>query len=116
VATLVIPTIERGKAPMRRKSIQLRKKAQLTIPSEIVEGLNLREGDQLDVVVENGRIILIPTVTIAKDQAWFWTESWQQDEMQAEKDVRDGRLTDIDSREQLDAFFQTLGVEEDADK
>jgi antitoxin MazE len=112
----VIPAIERGKTPMKRKSIQLRKKAQLTIPSDIVEGLNLHEGDQLDVVVENGRIILIPTVTIAKDQAWFWTESWQQGEMQAEKDVRDGRLTDIMSSEQLDTYFLSLGVEEEVDQ
>lgn len=39
--------------------------------------------------------VLIPTVTIAKDQACFRTKSWQQGELQAERDVENDRLTDI---------------------
>ncbi|KRA72748.1 AbrB/MazE/SpoVT family DNA-binding domain-containing protein [Paenibacillus sp. Soil522] len=112
----MVQVAERGWASMRKKSVQLRKKAQVTIPSEIVEGLNLNEGDQLDIIVEDGRIILIPTVTIAKDQAWFWTESWQKGEIQAERDVRDGCLTDITTGEELDAFFNALGIAEDNDE
>jgi antitoxin MazE len=95
---------------MRRKSVQLRKKAKLTIPSEIMEGLNLYEGDQLDILIEDGSNVLIPMVTIVTDQAWFWTESWQEGEVQAEKDVKDGKLTNIMSGKQLDGFFQSLGA------
>ncbi|RTE09941.1 AbrB/MazE/SpoVT family DNA-binding domain-containing protein [Paenibacillus whitsoniae] len=91
-----------------QKFVRLRKKAQLTIPTEIVEQLHLNEGDNLNIQVEDGRIILIPTVTIAKDQAWFWTESWQQGERQAERDAEKGRLTDISDEKELDAFFDTL--------
>ncbi len=38
----------------------LRKKSQITLPSEIVTKLGLSEGDQLDVREENGTIILFP--------------------------------------------------------
>jgi antitoxin MazE len=112
----MVQAAESGVTIMRRKSVQLRKKAQLTIPSEIMEGLNLHEGDQLDILIEDGRIVLIPMVTIVKDQAWFWTESWQEGEAQADKDVKDGRLTNVMNGEQLDDFFQSLGVGEGADK
>lgn len=100
---------------MRKKFVQLRKKAQVAIPSKILEGLNLNKGDQLDIIVEDGRIILIPTVTIAKDQAWFWTESWQKGEIQAERDVRDGCLTDITTGKELEVFFNTLDIAGDND-
>jgi AbrB family looped-hinge helix DNA binding protein len=97
-----------GRGAMMGKSIRLRKKAQLTIPTDVIEQLHLSEGDQLDIRVENGRIILIPTVTIAKDQAWFWTESWQKGEQKADQDVKSGRLTDLSSEEELEEFFRTI--------
>jgi AbrB family looped-hinge helix DNA binding protein len=34
--------------------IDLRKKSQITIPKEIVDELNLNEGDHLEVSVKNG--------------------------------------------------------------
>lgn len=38
----------------------LRKKSQITLPSEIVTKLGLSEGDQLDIKEENGTIMLFP--------------------------------------------------------
>ena len=38
----------------------LRKKSQITLPSEIVTKLGLSEGDQLDIKEENGTILLFP--------------------------------------------------------
>ena len=43
--------------------IELRKKAQITIPKEIVIGLGLTEGDTLDVRLVDG-VILIEPVTV----------------------------------------------------
>lgn len=44
--------------------IELRKKAQITIPKEIVVGLGLAEGDTLDVRLVDGAIVIEPvTVT-----------------------------------------------------
>jgi antitoxin MazE len=91
-----------------KKSVRLRKKGQITIPTDLIELLHLSEGDNLKIGVEDGRIVLVPTVTIAKNQAWFWTESWQEGERKAERDVQNGRMTDISSKEQLDALFDRL--------
>ena len=38
----------------------MRKRSQITIPSEIVAKLGLVEGDQLDVVERDGTIVLFP--------------------------------------------------------
>lgn len=38
----------------------LRKKAQITIPSDIVTKLGLAEGDQLDITEQDGVIMLLP--------------------------------------------------------
>ena len=70
--------------------------------------LHLNEGHNLNIQIEDGRIVLVPTVTIAKNQAWFWTKSWQQGERQAERDVEKGCLTNISGEKDLDAFFDSL--------
>ena len=43
--------------------VTLRKKSQITIPSDIVNKLGLTEGDQFDIVEQNGTILIIPLVT-----------------------------------------------------
>lgn len=44
----------------------LRAKSQITIPSSIVTSLGLKEGDQLDIVEENGSIRIIPVAVYPK--------------------------------------------------
>ena len=38
----------------------LRKKAQITIPNDIVNKLGLSEGDQLDITEKDGMIMILP--------------------------------------------------------
>lgn len=40
--------------------VELKGKSQVTIPKNIVSSLNLNQGDQFEIVEENGKIILIP--------------------------------------------------------
>lgn len=40
--------------------VELKAKSQVTIPKDIVSSLNLKQGDQFEIVEENGKIILIP--------------------------------------------------------
>jgi bifunctional DNA-binding transcriptional regulator/antitoxin component of YhaV-PrlF toxin-antitoxin module len=47
--------------------------------------LDLAEGDQLIVTVEDDRIILTPTSLIPDDQAWFWTPEWRAREAEADE-------------------------------
>jgi len=65
------------------EQIQLRKKAQLTLPQSVREKLGIEEGDFLDVQVKK---------LIDKEQAWFWSERWQRGENEAEEDIRAGRV------------------------
>ena len=46
--------------------IDLRKKSQITIPKEIVDELNLQEGDHLKVSVKDGAIIIEPVAVYSK--------------------------------------------------
>ncbi|MFA5006211.1 MAG: AbrB/MazE/SpoVT family DNA-binding domain-containing protein [Candidatus Izemoplasmatales bacterium] len=49
--------------------IELRKKAQITIPKEIVVGLGLAEGDTLDVRLVDGAIVIEPVTVYRRAHA-----------------------------------------------
>ncbi len=72
--------------------IQIRKKAQLTLPQSVRQELGIREGDLLDVRVQNGAIVLKVKKLVDREQAWFWTKRWQEGEAEAEEDIHSGRL------------------------
>ena len=46
--------------------INLRKKSQITIPKDIVDELNLQEGDHLEVSIKDGAIIIEPVAVYSK--------------------------------------------------
>jgi antitoxin MazE len=72
--------------------IQVRKKAQITLPLSIRKKLGVEEGDFMDVQVRDGEIVLKVKKLVDKDQAWFWTKRWQEGEKEAEEDIRSGRV------------------------
>jgi AbrB family looped-hinge helix DNA binding protein len=46
--------------------IELRKKSQITIPKEIINALKLQEGDQLEISIKNGLIMIEPVAVYSK--------------------------------------------------
>lgn len=92
---------------MPKRSVRLRGKNQVTIPTDVVEQLHLNEGEQLEVTVENGHIVLIPVITIEKDQAWFWTEEWQKGEREADADIKAGRTKKFNNVDELIADLES---------
>lgn len=80
---------------------QLREKSQITIPKEVIKKLNLKVGDSIDIDVEDNKIILKPVVVVPKDQAWFWSKECQQDEKQADKDIKSGKTKKFNSAREL---------------
>lgn len=40
--------------------VELKAKSQVTIPKDIVNSMDLNQGDQFEVIEDNGKIILIP--------------------------------------------------------
>ncbi len=72
--------------------IQIRKKAQLTLPLSVRRKLGIEEGDFMDVRVKDNEIVMKPKKLIDKDQAWFWTKRWQEGEREADEDIKAGRV------------------------
>jgi AbrB family looped-hinge helix DNA binding protein len=79
----------------------IRDRAQLTIPNEIVQSLNLKSGDMLDISISNDQIVLKPVMMIDKSQAWFWTKKWQDAEKEAQKDIGTGKVYSADTPDDL---------------
>ena len=53
--------------------VQIRKKAQLTLPASVRQKLGIEEGDFVDVQIKDGDIVLKVMKLINREQAWFWT-------------------------------------------
>jgi len=85
----------------------LRARGTITIPQDVRDALDLAEGDQLVVTVEEDRIVLTPTSLIPDDQAWFWTPEWQAGERDADADLGAGRTETFGSGEE---FMEALGA------
>jgi AbrB family looped-hinge helix DNA binding protein len=68
---------------------------QVRIPKEIMEKLNVSTGDYLDFSFEEENVIIKAKKLIDADQLWFWEKDWQEAEIKAEKDIREGNLSRI---------------------
>jgi len=77
------------------KLIQVRRKAQLTLPLSVRRKLGIEEGDFMDVEVRDNEIVLKLKKLVDKDQAWFWTKRWQEGEREADADIKAGRVHDF---------------------
>jgi AbrB family looped-hinge helix DNA binding protein len=85
--------------------IQVRKKAQVTLPQSVRQELGIEEGDFLDIQVRSGEIVLKVKKLVDKEQAWFWTNRWQQGEKEAEEDIRTGRVHNFRDTKKAVAFL-----------
>jgi len=87
---------------MANNVLQIRSNGQITLPASVRRKANLKEGDLLEIVVEeDGTVRLMPKIAIDRDQAYFWTRRWQEGEQQAEEDLRSGRVRDFKSMDEL---------------
>lgn len=75
----------------RRSRATLRRKNQVTLPSEITRALHVQEGDEIEFsVTPEGEVVLRGLTVIPSDQRWFWTEEWQRGEREANEQIRAG--------------------------
>jgi AbrB family looped-hinge helix DNA binding protein len=88
--------------------LQIRSNGQITLPTAVRRKANLKEGDLLEIVVEeDGTVRLVPQVAIERSQAYFWTPRWQEGERQAEEDIKAGRVKKFDSVDNLIADLES---------
>ena len=78
----------------------------IAIPTSIRRHFGLDQpGAQVEVIERENEIILRPHIAVPSDQAWFWTERWQQMEREADEDVAAGRVV---VSEGIDEFLAEL--------
>jgi len=87
--------------------VTVRDKAQITLPAEVRNALHVQSGDDVEFGIDraSGAVTVTGLKTIPADQAWFWTEEWQQGEAEATADYAAGRAESFDSAE---AFLRSL--------
>lgn len=85
----------------------VKKRGQVTIPKYFREVLDLHEDDQLEVTIEDGKIIMQPVITIAKDQAWFWSSEWQKGEREADNDISNDEVKTFNNAEDAISFLRS---------
>jgi antitoxin MazE len=75
----------------------------VTLPSEVRKRLGVDQpGTQIHLVeVRPGVFEIHGVVPVPADQAWFWSERWQQMEAEADTDVAAGRVSRYESVDDL---------------
>lgn len=80
-------------------NVKFQKHSKVIIPNEIVETLGLHEGDDLICRLEDGKIVMERLESNSEDQSWFWTERWQEEELEADRQIKDGKVSESKSLE-----------------
>ena len=81
----------------------------VTIPAEARRILGLDQpGSQVEVLVRDGELVLVPHMAVPTDQVWFFRPEHQAAERQADEDLAAGRYTDHDSDTALIAHLEAL--------
>lgn len=75
--------------------VGVQRRGLIALPAEVRHRLHLDEpGTQLEVTERaDGVVELRPSIPVPAEQAWFWTERWQQREREVDEHVEAGRVT-----------------------
>ena len=76
---------------------EIRINSQITIPKHIMKKLSLKKGDKVEFDIQGDSIVVKPVLIIDKAQSWFWTKKWQDEEKEADKDIKAGRVKTFDN-------------------
>jgi AbrB family looped-hinge helix DNA binding protein len=74
---------------------------QITLPIAVRRAAGIEEGDLVAVTIERDSIVLTPKRLVDKSQAYFFSESWQKGEREADQDIVEGRLSEYGDVESL---------------
>ena len=81
--------------------VQVREKAQITIPSKIRKALGIKEGDYLEAEVEDNKVVLIPKILLDKAEAVTLSKKGEEMLKEALEDVKKGKVKEFKNVEQL---------------
>jgi AbrB family looped-hinge helix DNA binding protein len=66
---------------------------QIRIPKKLMEKLGMEKNDYVEVVLEEGHIVLKLRKLIDPSQGWYWTKEWQKKEAEADDQIERGKLS-----------------------
>lgn len=89
----------------------MQRRGVIALPAEVRRRLHLDEpGAQVEVTERSDGVLeLRPALPVPADQAWFWTERWQQREQEVDEHVSAGRVDVHDSTEDFLDHLDALG-------
>jgi AbrB family looped-hinge helix DNA binding protein len=83
--------------------IEIRGRSQITIPSEIVKNLGIKEGDKFEIVEKDGGIFLCPVVVYPKKEMIRIAKLIKE----TDAEYRSGELKAYDD---VDKMFMDMGI------
>jgi bifunctional DNA-binding transcriptional regulator/antitoxin component of YhaV-PrlF toxin-antitoxin module len=94
---------------MKTHLLSVQARGTVALPADLRRRLRLDQPDAQIKLIEqdDGRIELVPVVAVPAEQAWFWTERWQQMEREADADIAAGRTTVVEGAEGLLEVFSS---------
>jgi AbrB family looped-hinge helix DNA binding protein len=91
--------------------LSVKKRYTLTIPKNIREKIHVREGEYVEAEIKGHSLVLTPVKVVKKDQEYFWTKEWQDGEIEADEDIKAGRVSKAYGENELDRFIRDLRKE-----
>lgn len=74
---------------------------QITLPVNVRRHMGIEEGDLIKIEVIDDKAVLVPQKLVDKNQAYFWSEKWQENEKKADEDIKSGYIKTFDSADEL---------------
>jgi len=72
--------------------VSVQSRGTIALPPAIRRAYHLDEpGAQVEILQEDGRLVLIPKVAVDATQCWFWTDGWQEAEREASQELAAGQ-------------------------
>lgn len=81
--------------------VELKAKSQVTIPKDIVQSMELNQGDQFEVTEGNGKIVLVPVAVYPE----HIIRSLKVEEKEIKESIKNGDQPVFDS---IDTLFEEL--------
>lgn len=73
--------------------VKVKRNYQITIPQSLRKRFSLTVGDYVEIVIQEGALVIRPVKVVRRDQEYFFTREWQEKEAEADGDLTAGRMT-----------------------
>lgn len=75
----------------------------LRVPPHILDAAGIGQGTELSIALTQDGVSITRVIDHDPDQAWFWTDQWQDGEFEATLALREGRRRRYLTDEEFDA-------------